>query len=44
MRAALAGAFGAGEPEVRGSHAVIVVEADAEDTVAGCASAIPSCA
>ena len=30
VRAALAGEFGAGEPQLRGSHAVIVVEADAE--------------
>src|SRR5688500_20320326 len=29
--AALAAAFGAGEPEVRGSHAVIVVVTDAGD-------------
>jgi methylamine---glutamate N-methyltransferase subunit A len=34
VRAALASAFGAGEPEVRASHAVIVVETDAETTVA----------
>jgi glutamate synthase domain-containing protein 1 len=33
VQAALAGAFGAGEPEVRASHAVIVVETDAETTV-----------
>ena len=30
LRDALAAEFGAGEPELRGSHAVIVVEADAE--------------
>ncbi len=30
VRAALDGEFGAGEPQLRGSHAVIVVEADAE--------------
>ncbi len=34
VQAALASAFGAGEPEVRASHAVIVVETDAETTVA----------
>jgi glutamate synthase domain-containing protein 1 len=33
VREALAGAFGAGDPEVRASHAVIVVEADADTTV-----------
>ena len=32
MRAELDEAFGAGEPEVRASHAVIVVDADAEST------------
>src|SRR5919107_1977328 len=31
VRAALDDAFGAGEPQPRGSHAVIVVEADAGD-------------
>jgi glutamate synthase domain-containing protein 1 len=33
VQAALAAAFGAGEPEVRASHAVIVVETDAEAAV-----------
>jgi glutamate synthase domain-containing protein 1 len=33
VRAALDEAFGAGAPEVRASHAVIVVEADAQSTV-----------
>ncbi len=33
VRAALDEAFGAGEPEVRASHAVIVVETDAQSTV-----------
>ena len=33
VQAALSGAFGAGEPEVRASHAVIVVEADADTAV-----------
>jgi glutamate synthase domain-containing protein 1 len=33
VEAALAGAFRAGEPEVRGSHAVIVLETDAADAV-----------
>ena len=33
VQAALAEAFGAGEPEVRASHAVIVVDTDADTTV-----------
>ena len=33
VRDALADAFGAGEPDVRGSHAVIVVEIDADEAV-----------
>jgi methylamine---glutamate N-methyltransferase subunit A len=41
VRDALAGEFGAGEPEVRASHAVIVVETDAETAQAWLRERLP---